>query len=392
MKRWPWSGICLGIVLASGAAASADDVTLRIATFNTEEGIADSAARREASGNLLTILDLDGGGPAVGLGPDIICLQETRSETQLNLFRDEYLPGYEVRRGSHWFQDPGGNTQAFIHRNDLVRLDFEEFGHGGPRHHQRVVFDVPGTDEHLVVYTAHFKAFGDPSSVQTRRTEANNLANRVAEDVTNGIDIDGNGTPDLFPTYYIVTGDLNQDDFESDVIDSLLIGGSNGLDTGLNDMRVETILGDFVPGFVGGTQNTRFDLASRLDYILVSDVIYDQYDTNGDGTWWQAELNDGGFVYVSADDGGARSSGDIDATPVASDHAVVVVDFTMPGSNGIPGDLDGDGDVDLADLGILLAAFDTVDGDPSYDPAADIDGDGDVDLADLGTLLAAFGT
>jgi hypothetical protein len=51
----------------------------------------------------------------------------------------------------------------------------------------------------------------------------------------------------------------------------------------------------------------------------------------------------------------------------------------------VPGDLDGDGDVDLADLGILLASFLTDDG-------GDLDGDGDTDLADLGILLANFGS
>jgi hypothetical protein len=49
-----------------------------------------------------------------------------------------------------------------------------------------------------------------------------------------------------------------------------------------------------------------------------------------------------------------------------------------------PGDLDGDGDTDLSDLGILLAAFEV-------DGGGDLDGDGDTDLSDLGTLLADFG-
>jgi hypothetical protein len=57
-----------------------------------------------------------------------------------------------------------------------------------------------------------------------------------------------------------------------------------------------------------------------------------------------------------------------------------------------PGDIDGDGHVDLADLAILLAAYDACDGDPFYDPAADLDDSGCVDLADLATLLAVYGT
>ncbi len=55
------------------------------------------------------------------------------------------------------------------------------------------------------------------------------------------------------------------------------------------------------------------------------------------------------------------------------------------------GDLDGDGDVDLSDLAILLAAYNTCEGDASYNPVADLDASGCVDLADLSVLLAHYG-
>jgi hypothetical protein len=51
----------------------------------------------------------------------------------------------------------------------------------------------------------------------------------------------------------------------------------------------------------------------------------------------------------------------------------------------IPGDLDGDGDVDLNDLAILLASY-------GVDGGGDLDGDGDTDLADLAILLANYGS
>jgi len=56
-----------------------------------------------------------------------------------------------------------------------------------------------------------------------------------------------------------------------------------------------------------------------------------------------------------------------------------------------PGDLDGDGDTDHSDLGALLAAWCTHDGDPNWNPNADLDGDGHVGHGDLGILLADWG-
>ncbi len=55
------------------------------------------------------------------------------------------------------------------------------------------------------------------------------------------------------------------------------------------------------------------------------------------------------------------------------------------------GDLDGDGDVDLADLSELLESFGLCAGDLGYNPDADLDGDNCVGLGDLSALLENFG-
>ncbi len=52
-----------------------------------------------------------------------------------------------------------------------------------------------------------------------------------------------------------------------------------------------------------------------------------------------------------------------------------------------PGDVDGDGCVDQADLGILLADWNCTGGDCP----GDCDDDGDTDQGDLGILLAHWG-
>ena len=56
-----------------------------------------------------------------------------------------------------------------------------------------------------------------------------------------------------------------------------------------------------------------------------------------------------------------------------------------------PGDVDGDRDVDIADLAALLAVYGSCAGDPNFLPEADFDDSGCVQLSDLATLLAHYG-
>ncbi len=67
-------------------------------------------------------------------------------------------------------------------------------------------------------------------------------------------------------------------------------------------------------------------------------------------------------------------------------------EIVLEGDEPRPGDVDGDGDVDLGDLASLLATYDLCAGDPGYDDRADFNGDDCVDLADLAVLLANYGT
>ncbi|MBI5864882.1 MAG: hypothetical protein HZB38_10310 [Planctomycetes bacterium] len=69
--------------------------------------------------------------------------------------------------------------------------------------------------------------------------------------------------------------------------------------------------------------------------------------------------------------------------------------INMDGTLGAPpcvGDVNGDGEVGLADLTLLLAAFGSSTGDPNYSTAVDFDSNGAIELSDLTTLLAHFGT
>lgn len=70
----------------------------------------------------------------------------------------------------------------------------------------------------------------------------------------------------------------------------------------------------------------------------------------------------------------------------------VLTTHEPPTPTACPGDVNGDGVIDLADLSELLTAYGTQAGDPGFNPDADFDGDGMVGLGDLSTLLGVFGT
>ncbi|MBI5864455.1 MAG: PQQ-binding-like beta-propeller repeat protein [Planctomycetes bacterium] len=77
---------------------------------------------------------------------------------------------------------------------------------------------------------------------------------------------------------------------------------------------------------------------------------------------------------------------------------------TLPGStaggflyaidlvSAVPGDVDGDGHVNLSDLALLLSSFGLCAGDAGFSAAADFDASGCVELADLAILLTNFGS
>ncbi len=63
------------------------------------------------------------------------------------------------------------------------------------------------------------------------------------------------------------------------------------------------------------------------------------------------------------------------------------VEYTL----AAPGDVDGNGLVDLGDLALLLSSYGLCEGDEGYNAAADFDNDDCITLADLATLLSRYG-
>jgi len=58
----------------------------------------------------------------------------------------------------------------------------------------------------------------------------------------------------------------------------------------------------------------------------------------------------------------------------------------------IPGDLDGDCDVDVVDIMIVASHWGAVEGEPRYDPACDMDSDGDIDVVDIMLVASHWGS
>jgi len=115
------------------------------------------------------------------------------------------------------------------------------------------------------------------------------------------------------------------------------------------------------------------DLDDDWTQIYYDDALIAEY------SWTGGVLGDGG---------GALNIGAVDLFANGS-TSVYWDDLTLePSEPECPGDLDGDGDTDQADLGILLADWGCPGGG---DCAGDLDGDGTTDQADLGILLADWG-
>ena len=113
---------------------------------------------------------------------------------------------------------------------------------------------------------------------------------------------------------------------------------------------------------------------------------------------WTELLNSQSALYdgTNVGNGGSIATDDTDYDGFSQSALITIPQSGMlvfrAGSPPPPpceGDLDGDNDVDLSDLGIVLADWNCAAGPGLC--AGDLDGDGDTDLSDLGVVLAAYG-
>ena len=175
-----------------------------------------------------------------------------------------------------------------------------------------------------------------------------------------------------------------------------LPGGSAGaadVDNGavyLTSPTFDLADGDAVVGFKWWLVNDDFGTATE-DALLVEisnggDWIAVMSITNGTPGWNDAGFNVADYVEPTATVSLRFTASD---NPNNSLMESAIDDLTISriecvSAPGCPEDLNGDGGVTGADLGLLLAAWGTAGGD--------LNGDGTTNGADIGLLLAAFGT
>jgi len=129
----------------------------------------------------------------------------------------------------------------------------------------------------------------------------------------------------------------------------------------------------------------------------------DGSDVPDDGYFIRVTLDLSGGVFsgqpVAVSDSGPPAGfpfalGEFKVAAATRDHVAPLTELTFgfytTEPPDCPGDLDGNGAVDLSDLSVALANFGTTSGAGPED--GDLDGDGDVDLTDLAILLSVFGT
>ncbi len=424
----------------NGEWGKEDPRDLRVMTWNVQDAICRTNHKTEGLNNWTSIARI-----LAAMKPDILLIQEAgdndgngtgsgvdsvfhlqqwvmdllfhggqdifNGDTDVTAWVQKYDPGYDLTNVFASVTTDGFNRNVIVSKYPFVDLNgdgrtvisdifpvladtYAPGGLGGIRGFQFAEIDLPDSDYlgNLVIGNAHLKA-GSTSSNHDARVQAAKNTTYFIDYLFNGA---GTGTPDPnekildSPTVtdilddstpVIYGGDWNEDEQSNGqkgpadwLTRAEFTGGTDGPDRDRSDAVFDDAREPF-------TNNPDTRGSSKLDYVSWQDsiatlrraFIFDSVEA--DAVSMPLELAD-------MDLGGTFASN------LASDHLPVIADFILPDPPVVlcPPDLDGDGDVRVPDLIILLAAWGPNPGHP-----ADLDADGEVRVPDLIILLAAWG-
>jgi len=423
----------------NGQWGKSDPADLRVMTWNIEDGVCSTADKSEGFNSWTALARI-----VAAMRPDVLLMQEAGDNSgngtgsggdsvadltvavdlflhggidpfrpgnpQVTSWVQKYAVGYDlpfvfvssvtdnfnrnVLLSRYPFADLNGDTRSQLSDIPLLLPDlYAPGGNGGIRGFQFAEIDLPDAvyDGDLVLGGAHLKAGSSSSDLAERLRASQNVA-YVIDYWFNGA---GTGIPDPRnriqesppatsildeSTPVVIGGDWNEDEQTNGrrgpadwLTQAQFAGSTDGTDRDRTDATFDSAV-----HFFTGSRAT-FGSSTKLDYLAWQDsiaVLRRAFVFNTSGTPTGAlppELN--GFPFPSG------------ASTTASDHRPVIADLILPPAPDLPGDLDGDGDVDLSDFTVFQLCF----GGSSNPPAptcppgvdADLDGDGDVDLADF---------
>lgn len=370
--------------------------TIRIVTYNIE---ADTGGFTTARPGMTTVLEGIGNEVLNGVAQriDILCLQETTSNAttvapmvnDLNTLYNSTIyaqsPYQALVSGS---PTSGNGPNALIYNATTLQL-VSSVGIGtpsssaAPRQPVRYQFHPIGgsANSDFYVYTSHMKAGTQSSDMNRRNIEAQLLR---TDELT---------LPAGSRVMY--TGDLNMTaSTEAAYVTLLAAGNGQGFDPlnmpgswGLN------------PAFQAILTESATDLRYRDDFELITQNVLS--DPNGleivPGTYHTFGVNGSTAIHGTVNSGTNTAlpglpnrAAVLSALTTASDHLPVVADYYVnTDPPPCPPDLDGNRQVDLSDLSIVLANYGL---NPATAAQGDLDGNHVVDLSDLSIMLSAYGS
>lgn len=427
---------------SAGQWGKTDPSDLRVMTWNIQDGICTSQPKIDGTNNWGAIARI-----IAVIKPDVLILQETgdnegngtgagvdsapqlvnlidllihggkdpyRSNQPITGYVQLFAPQFElpyvyastisdgynrnVIASRYPFADLNGDTIPTI--SDIPNIStrsnsYAMGGTGGIRGFMWAEIDLPNAiyAGDLVVGNAHLKSGSASGDYDQRLRAVTNVAYYIDYMFNGG----GMGVPDPrnvigdFPaaktimppnTTIVYGGDWNEDELTNGrrgpaewLTQAEFAGSTDGTDRDRSDSVYDSATDPFT-----GSRATLS--SSKLDHLAWEDSV---------ATVRRAFIMNTATIPSTYPPEFAGITRPRDLTGAAADHRPVVVDLMLPLAPpplACPGDTNGDGEVNSADLSVLLGQF-----DQSVTPGegADFNNDGTVNAADLSVLLGQFG-